>query len=287
MNRLRHDRGKKPRPEAISLIQTYVLRTVSKGEETGMRHVPPVKARHDGGHQLLANALVRRAGSNCHRTEEAHAAPAGGQVRPDKLTVDLSDKGGSRISTPAGARIVEIRPELLRLGCAEERAECEGDDLSGGREITLSQRANGCVHPSFSSSFAGYARVLTKMAGARGAASRLCPRFLRRRPRAASGTPSSPRHSQGRGARRGSEWPRTGESPGPVCRGTSGWGWRGWRGSPPWPACRRGGGRSRARECRRAARDGAGRSEARRRPPERIRRARWTRRGCPGSSRVR
>src|SRR2546428_7276561 len=145
MNRLRHDRGEEPRPEAISLIQTYVLRTVSKGEEAGMRHVPPVKALHDGDHQLLANALIRQTGANCYRTEEPHTAPSGGKVRPDKLTVNLRCKGGSRISAPAGTRIVKIRPKRFWLGCAEERAECEGDDASGGREITLCQRANGSV----------------------------------------------------------------------------------------------------------------------------------------------
>src|SRR5882724_3262990 len=104
MNRLRHDRGKKPRPEAISLIQTDVLRTVSKGEETGMRHVPPVKALHDGGHQLLANALIREAGTNRYRTEEPHTAPSGSKVRPDKLSVNLSCKaevGSARQRVPA------------------------------------------------------------------------------------------------------------------------------------------------------------------------------------------
>lgn len=146
MHRLRHDRGKKPWPETIALIQTDVLRTVRKGEETGMRHVPPVKALHDGGHQLLAHALIPQIGANGYRTEESHTAPSGGKVRPDQLTVKLRCKGGSWVSAPAGTRIVKIRPKLLWLGCAEERAECEGDDASGGREITLCQRANGRVH---------------------------------------------------------------------------------------------------------------------------------------------
>src|ERR671933_1664209 len=137
MNWLRHDRSKKPWPETISLIQTDVLRTVRKGEETGMRHVPPVKALHDGGHQLLANTLIPQAGANGYRTKEPHTAPSGSKVRPDKLTVNLSCKGGGRISAPTSTCIVEIIPKLLRLGCAKKRAECEGDDASGGREIPL------------------------------------------------------------------------------------------------------------------------------------------------------
>src|SRR5215216_4705032 len=68
-DRLRHDCGEEPRPEAELLIKADVLLAVGEGKETGVLCPPPVEAFRDRLHQTLTHAPIPQVGADRQRAE--------------------------------------------------------------------------------------------------------------------------------------------------------------------------------------------------------------------------
>ena len=81
-------------------------------------------------------------GADRQRPEEPDAAPLGDEIGPDELAVDLRDETGDVLSREPAIDIVEVGPEILRVGRTEKGAEGGAEDTPGCRQIALGKRSN-------------------------------------------------------------------------------------------------------------------------------------------------
>src|SRR5690348_11936667 len=68
--------------------------------------------------------------------------PVGDEIRPDQLPVQLRGETGDVLSREPAIDIVEVGPEILRVGRTEKRAEGGAEDAPGCRQIAPRQRSN-------------------------------------------------------------------------------------------------------------------------------------------------
>jgi hypothetical protein len=94
-----------------------MLGALGKSKEPGMADTPSIQLIAGRGAEALPDAAVPEIGPSRQWPEEADAAPAGCEIRPDKhaLIVFRSESGGVLGPEPAIIDIVEVAPELLRV----------------------------------------------------------------------------------------------------------------------------------------------------------------------------
>ena len=84
----------------------------------------------------------RPIGADRDRAEEPDAPPPGHEIGTDQLAVYLRREAGDVLGREPAIDIVEVGPEILRIGCAEKRPEGGAEDAPSSRQIALGQRSN-------------------------------------------------------------------------------------------------------------------------------------------------
>ena len=122
------------------LIEAYVLGALGKGEKPALRGPPGVELVDGFGEQRLRDSPVVQIRTDREGSEKADAAPSGGEVRADQVAVECRAEGRDMRRPPAAINIVAVRPEGLRIGRAEERAERDPNDAFAPRGRSRSAR---------------------------------------------------------------------------------------------------------------------------------------------------
>ena len=127
-----------------------MLGTVRKGEQAGVAHSPCIERIAGFSDEPLADATVPDVGPDGDRPEEAHAAPACREVRSDELSVVLGRKCLDVLCAETTSGIVEVAPEFLWIGCAQERPEGDTYDALCFWHVALFKRTNDgyCALPA-------------------------------------------------------------------------------------------------------------------------------------------
>jgi hypothetical protein len=107
-----------------------------------MAGAPGVELRADGLDQAFPDPLRLAIGADRDRAEEPDAAPPGDEIGPDQFAVDLCGETGDVLSREPAIDIVEVDPEILRVGRTEKRAEGGAENAPGCRQIAPGQRSN-------------------------------------------------------------------------------------------------------------------------------------------------
>lgn len=92
--------------------------------------------------QVFSDPLRLAIRADRDRPEEPDAAPLSGKIGPDQFAVHLRGKTGDVFSREPAVDIVEVGPEIFRVGSAEKRAEGGAEDAPGCRQIVIGQRSN-------------------------------------------------------------------------------------------------------------------------------------------------
>src|SRR5882724_3234128 len=96
----------------------------------------------DGLDQSFPDPLRLSVGADSDRAEEPDTSPPCREIGPDQFTVHLRGKAGDVLGREPAIDIVQVGPEILRVGCAEKRAKGGAKDAPGRRQIVLGQRSN-------------------------------------------------------------------------------------------------------------------------------------------------
>src|SRR5206468_5051780 len=110
-----HDGCQEARIETEFSVGPNVLGTVRKGEQAGVAHAPCIESIAGFADEALADATVPDVGPDGDRPEEAHAPPAGREVRSDELPIVLGRERFDVLGAEAAFGIVEVAPEFLRI----------------------------------------------------------------------------------------------------------------------------------------------------------------------------
>ncbi len=107
-----------------------------------MAGAPGVELRGDGLDQAFPDPLRLSVGTDRERPEKSDTTPPGDEIGSDQLAVHLRGETGDVLGREPAIDIVEIGPEILRVGRTEKRTEGGAEDMPGCRQIALGQRSN-------------------------------------------------------------------------------------------------------------------------------------------------
>ena len=128
--------------EAEFLIQRQVHGALREGKQPCVPGAPSIELRADGLDEVFPDPLRLSFGAYRDRAEEPDASPLGHEIGPDQLAVDLRGEAGDVLSREPAVDIVEVGPEILRVGRTEKRAKGGAKDAPGCRQVALGQRSN-------------------------------------------------------------------------------------------------------------------------------------------------
>src|SRR6516164_7682723 len=89
--------------------------------------------------------LILQFRANGQRSEEPKTAPVRCEIRPSKMTINLSYQGCTRIGPPAREHVLSVSPEIFGIGYTNECAECYSKDPTRFNKIRFQHRTNKTV----------------------------------------------------------------------------------------------------------------------------------------------